>query len=233
MIGLFFGIYFIILQIGKEYDPHPMKEKFDYNTFNPRKFISNKKMNQISQFLKHRNFNEKYVNMNGYHSILLYKKETVNEIYNDPLVKKIPLAAPSTLNTKWNIFYFITQKEKVSKEDIISFSEHCCTYSIKNMKGLPRGLWSGTMSISVIMSTDIDKEAIEWVEKQPPKHFAAMEVPVILDIKSLIPYHYDNSNLWGGKIYPYAIALINRSMNVTNPSYEITNSIMNSLRNNL
>jgi hypothetical protein len=116
------------------------------------------------------------------------------------------------LDMKINVFYIISKMDHVSRNEIIAFSKQCSEYGLKNKKGLPRGLNSGVMSIAVILSNNIEKDAIEWISSAPPKHYGLFEIPVIYDLSNGHYYHYDNSKFWGKKMYPYAIRLIIRTL---------------------
>jgi len=208
IIVLFVGIYSIIYLIGRSYDPKSIKKKFDYSTFDHNKFLVNMVMEDCVRALQHNRFDLKEVNINGYQSLSLHKKEAVYNFARDSPFKDYPLMRPRDRDVKMDLFIIFCERERITKKDIIEFSDLCCSYSIKTRKGLPRGFNSGSMSLSILMSENVKVEAIEHVLERPPQHFAAMELPVIYDLSSNTYHHYVNDKMWGKGIYPFVYSLL-------------------------
>jgi len=196
IIAIFFSAYFILYLIAKKYDPPSMKKSFNYNSFDQNKFKINSILERAVQRLYYDGFSQSGVNMNGVQSIAMYKKKFKPEMFL----------------TQMNIFFIIGETTNITIDSIKDFSDHSLGYSIKNNRGLMRGMQSGVMSISVLMSNNVDGGAIEWVQERPPKHYAAMEVPVIYDLSNNNYYFYKDTPLWGMIYYPYIIALINNAL---------------------
>ncbi len=70
-------------------------------------------------------------------------------------------------------------------------------YSLKNNKGLPRGLRSGVVSFSLLVSSNVDESAKKFAQSRPKKHFAAFEIPAIFDLKENKFYYYEKTPFRG------------------------------------
>lgn len=120
----------------------------------------------------------------------------INVLYND-------IFKWEWLATKLKMFSFISYKSSVSEEDIKDYADVCYEYARKNYKGLPRGLQNVFTSFAVVASNNISKEAIEYVQKSPTKHFAAFEMPILYDLSTDTLYFYRETPIWGAIYYKY------------------------------
>jgi len=107
------------------------------------------------------------------------------------------------LATKLKIFSYISYVEKLDQKTISDFSDACFLASKKNYKGLPRGVQNGFASFIVIASEDIDVDAIAFAESRPKKHFAAFDMPVVVDLKKEKIYFYHGKPIWGSIYYRF------------------------------
>ena len=104
--------------------------------------------------------------------------------------------------TKLHIFSIVGSVDKISKQDIDKYSEACLKYGKRNMKGT-RGMQQGAVSFAVLASKNVEKEAKEWVQQIPPKHFALMEFPVIYDLKEDKLYYCEKTPTWGSIYFKF------------------------------
>ncbi len=81
-----------------------------------------------------------------------------------------------------NIFVIVGTSDHITKDVIENFSKAALDYAIKTNKGLLRGLQSGVVCFAVLVSPNVDDSAKKWADKNPKKHFASFEMPVILDL---------------------------------------------------
>lgn len=107
------------------------------------------------------------------------------------------------LATKLKNFSFVAYIDKIELRDIINYSSACVDYSLKNYKGLPRGMQNGVSTFNVLVSENVSKEAIEFVTARPKKHFALFEIPIIFDLTNEKIYYYKNTPIWGSLYYKY------------------------------
>ena len=49
-------------------------------------------------------------------------------------------------------------------------------------QGMVRGMQNGILSVNVLAGRKIEYEAVNYAMKRPKKHFAAFEMPVIVDL---------------------------------------------------
>ena len=106
----------------------------------------------------------------------------------------------SWLATKLKITSCFKYSQSVQLTDIESYSKNCLIQAIKDKKGLPLGFQNGVVSYSVIASENISSDAIEFAIGRPKKHFAAFEMPVLINLVNSELYYYQGEILWG-KLY--------------------------------
>lgn len=111
---------------------------------------------------------------------------------------------PALMATQLNFVAVMGTGPKITGEDFKDFTGKAFDYALQNYKGLPRGLQSGVAVFAFLVSDDIDDAAKWHALKAPEKHFAAMEMPVILDLSEGNLYYYDKTPVWG-MIYYKAI----------------------------
>lgn len=99
--------------------------------------------------------------------------------------------------TKLKIFSFIAYADRVDVHLIKDYTETCLQYACKNKKGLPRGFQNGVVSYSILVSESIDSSAISFVSKRPDKHWAAFEMPIIVDLSKQKLHYYKGNIKWG------------------------------------
>jgi hypothetical protein len=67
---------------------------------------------------------------------------------------------------------------------------------------LPCGLYECVICYPVALVTGTAATAADAIRsEQPPKHWAAMEMPVIIDVNGHIPYYYEQTPMWGALYY--------------------------------
>lgn len=101
------------------------------------------------------------------------------------------------------MFSFISYRNHISKEIIEEYSKICFEYSIKNYKGLPRGLQNAVVSFTILASENIEEDAIKFAQERPRKHFSAFEMPIIYDLNKKRLYYYGHTPVWGMIYYKY------------------------------
>lgn len=105
--------------------------------------------------------------------------------------------------TQMNIFAIMSAVKNVSKDVIEDFSKCSIEYAIKHKGGLPRGLHTGVCSFALLVSSNIEEDAKQWVQKRPKRHFAAAEIPVLYDLKSNELFYYKKTPIWGAIYYGF------------------------------
>jgi len=83
-------------------------------------------------------------------------------------------------------------------------------FATKNYTGWPRGLQSAIGVVSVLISTNIDKDAIEYCLKlKSGKKWAGFSIPVVMNSSTSSIYSFENTPLWGAIYFPHFKKLIN------------------------
>ena len=97
----------------------------------------------------------------------------------------------------------------VTKEIIETHLSESFKYAKKNYKGWPRGLQSGVGVISILISKNIDEEAIEYCKKMKSgKKWAGFTIPVAINPSTNETYYFDKNPIWGRLYYPHFKKLI-------------------------
>jgi hypothetical protein len=86
---------------------------------------------------------------------------------------------------------------------VLDFSSRVTKYALENPgTGLPRGFGSGVFVFPVIVSEDFDDGVKNWVTKNfAPKHWAAVEFPVLISTKQQRAYYCTKTRIWGAAYY--------------------------------
>lgn len=107
------------------------------------------------------------------------------------------------LATKLKIYSFVAYQPHISKNDIMAYSDNCLLYALNDYKGLPRGFQNGVGCFNVLVSENIDADAIAYSMERPKKHFAAFEMPIIYDLSNNKLYFYPKTPMWGAIYYKF------------------------------
>jgi hypothetical protein len=73
----------------------------------------------------------------------------------------------------------------------------CLAYARKNRRGLSPGIQNGIVSNNILVSKNIDKEAVDFVLSRPKKYYSVFELPIIVDLAKREMYYYKDNVLWG------------------------------------
>ncbi|MEJ2612835.1 MAG: hypothetical protein P8179_22940 [Candidatus Thiodiazotropha sp.] len=100
-------------------------------------------------------------------------------------------------------------KDQVTVESIESAQADSFVYAKKHYNGWPHGLQSGLGVITILMSAQIDTDAIEYCQKlKSGKKWAGFAVPVVIDSSNNQIHSFDKNPIWGRIYYPYFKDLI-------------------------
>lgn len=103
--------------------------------------------------------------------------------------------------SKMKRFSFITYMDWVDGAVVQQFSAACTQFALNNYPGMARGMQVGVASFAVIASRNLQNSAVEQVMQTPPAHFAAFEMPVLLDLNTGSLYHMQKTPLWGALMW--------------------------------
>lgn len=113
------------------------------------------------------------------------------------------------LATKMKIYSFVSYSEVIDKKTIDDYSSKCFQYAIHNYKGLPRGFQNSVASFNVLAGKEVDNNAVFFDLSKPSLHFAAFEMPVIVDLKAEKVHYFTKTPMWGAIYYKYLRNYIN------------------------
>lgn len=103
--------------------------------------------------------------------------------------------------SKMKRFSFITYMDRVNAAMVQQFSANCTQYALNNYPGMARGMQVGIASFAVIVSRNVEESAVRQVMETPPAHFAAFEIPMVLDLNTGSLYHMQKTPLWGALMW--------------------------------
>lgn len=103
--------------------------------------------------------------------------------------------------SKMKRFSFVTRMDRVDGALVRQFSAACTQYALNNYPGMARGMQVGIASFAVIASRNVEESAVRQVMETPPAHFAAFEMPILLDLTTGAFYHMQKTPLWGALMW--------------------------------
>lgn len=81
------------------------------------------------------------------------------------------------------------------------FSSKMFDLAMKHRSGAPLGFGAMLVVHPLIVTENIPQDIYNEVKQYCPKHFAANEFPVILDLAAGYVYYYEQTPLWGSAYY--------------------------------
>jgi len=93
------------------------------------------------------------------------------------------------------IYIIVAEAEVITKDTIQEFSKKAFEYSRSQKKLVPPGILlfdyqQNVISIAVLVSSNIEQNAIEWVQNNFQSHFWEAEEPVLFDLKNEKTYYF-------------------------------------------
>jgi len=107
------------------------------------------------------------------------------------------------LATKLKIFSFVSYVPRVTKADIVVFSQGCMSHALDAYSGLVRGAQNGVVSFNVLVGDSVDAQAAAYAQARPTKHWAAMEMPVVVDLSGNQVFYYRKTPVVGAVYYGF------------------------------
>jgi hypothetical protein len=154
-------------------------------------------------------------------SKLIYLSE--NELLEKPTVigyeKKFKW---SWLATQLNTFIIVSDfgDIKITPQIIENHITAGFQYAKNNYTGWPRGLQSGLGVISILISSEIDQESIQYCKKlKSGKKWAGFTIPVTVNSSSQSVYYFDKNPMWGRIYYPHFKKLIIETLKPLHTDY--------------
>jgi hypothetical protein len=86
--------------------------------------------------------------------------------------------------TRLHTFVLVFSTPVLSESLAETLTSAAQQYAIDHKDGLPRGLQTGTATVAVFLSEGVDPPVRSWFTKEPKPRFAAMRVPVLVDLGS-------------------------------------------------
>lgn len=99
--------------------------------------------------------------------------------------------------SKLKRYVFLTKLDTVDGGTLSAYSHACMDYALKIYQGLPRGLQNGVASLAVAAGELVTQDAIFRIQQTPPAHFAALEMPIAVDLRRNQVYMMQKTPVWG------------------------------------
>jgi hypothetical protein len=115
--------------------------------------------------------------------------------------------------TKLHLFTIVIPVPVVTLDVVGQATEQSLEYA-KRTKGKLRGLQTGVAVIPVLVAREIPPDVVANVRVRPKKRFAAITLPVVVDLQANTLHHYDGRLVWGAV---YA-SWLNQRVQVINPA---------------
>lgn len=117
----------------------------------------------------------------------------------------------SWMATQLNTFVVVTDfgAEAANVPALEAFLADAFAYADKNYKGWPRGLQSGIGVVAMMVSSNLDADAISYCQElRSGKKWAGFTIPVVIDSGSGQMHRFGKKPMWGRIYYPYFEKLI-------------------------
>jgi len=100
-------------------------------------------------------------------------------------------------------FVAVSRSNSVDIARVQDFSARVSKYALDNPGTvLPRGLGGAVFVIPILVSEDFDETVKNWIAKtSPPKHWAAIEFPVLVSTGQGRVYYCRKTPVWGAAYY--------------------------------
>ena len=113
--------------------------------------------------------------------------------------------------TQLNTFICVSDFDghEVNNKVMEEYLNESYDYAKKHYSGWPKGLQSGLGVISIIISSNLGNDVIEYCHKlSSGKKWAGFTIPVVIDANNGKVHSFDKNPMWGRIYYPHFRAMI-------------------------
>lgn len=94
-----------------------------------------------------------------------------------------------------------TQRRAATPDDVDSFSTMVLNAALEKKSRVPRGLGSSMVIYPVLVVDEVSPDLRRFVADHAPKHWAALEFPVVVDAASKTLICLEKTPFWGSAYY--------------------------------
>lgn len=98
---------------------------------------------------------------------------------------------------KMHSYFFFAANDALGFSGMQAYAQACTTWALNNYEGLPRGMQKGLAIYPVMLQHPLVPDAVAYVKQVPQKHWAAFELPVLLDPQTGQLETLDKTPVWG------------------------------------
>jgi len=99
--------------------------------------------------------------------------------------------------TKLHTFVLVHEVDVATAEHVRRLSQRSTAYAIRSKGGLPLGLQTGVAVLPILVCRSAEDEAVEFAEHRPPKRFAALTLPMLVELSQQRFVTYHEPRFWG------------------------------------
>lgn len=111
--------------------------------------------------------------------------------------RKIELSKLSLVDS----FCVVTSRDSIASDDFIRFSEAAYTFAMNHKSSAPRGFGGMAVAHAVVVTPKAKPAVIETATTYVPKHWAATEFPVLVELSKRKLHYFPGTRLWGASYY--------------------------------
>jgi hypothetical protein len=102
-----------------------------------------------------------------------------------------------TTLTRVHVFVFVVAVLETDATDAEQLTAAARAYAVQHKGGLPRGVQTGVASIPVIVVQRDAGDALEWARGTQRRHWASLDLPVVIEQSSGGAAFRDRRDFWG------------------------------------
>ena len=99
--------------------------------------------------------------------------------------------------TRLHTMVLLASSDAVDAADLEGFGDEARRWAKRNKGGLPRGLQTGIAVLPVLAADEVTPAAVSFAERRPDKDFAAIALPMLVDVRAGRMHAYSGSLIWG------------------------------------
>ena len=103
--------------------------------------------------------------------------------------------------TKMKKYVYLANFERLDGSALKAYSAACMKNSLNIYQGLPRGFQNGVGSFAIAASNHITPDAIAYVQRPAPAHFAAFEFSITADLVNRQICYMQKTPMWGAMMW--------------------------------
>lgn len=93
--------------------------------------------------------------------------------------------------------FFVSAYDAAGYAEMQAYTKACSDWALNNYQGAPRGLQKGVVIYAVLLQHPLRPDAVSYTKELPKKHFAAFDVPILVDPFTGACEMLEKTPVWG------------------------------------